>query len=119
MMYEYRCVDCDWRDLSQHRGDRLNRVCRGCGHVGPLVRVFAVNLARPMMPHFNASVGKEVTSMRGFRDALAAKSEEYTRTTGIEVNYQPIMPGDIKRPNDDGLDGTNRARHAAGLAEIK
>lgn len=119
MLYEFKCPECGTTVLTNERGDRLNRVCRQCGFRGPLVRVFAVSLHRPMMPHFNTSVGREITSMRGFKDALAQKSEDYTRTTGIEANFQPIMPGDIKRPNDDGLDGTNRARHKAGLAEIK
>lgn len=118
MLFEYKCPECGTLEYSNERGDRLERECQGCHH-SLLHRQFAVNLARPMMPHFNATVGKEITSMRGFKDELAKKGEEYTRQTGMEVNYQPLEPGDIKRPDDAGLDGTNRARHAAGLKEIK
>ena len=45
-------------------------------------------------PHFNDTVGGPVTSMRDFREKLAAKARENTLATGIEHDYMPTDPRD-------------------------
>jgi len=72
-----------------------------------------------MHVHFNETIGKTVTGKRDFANKLRQKGEEYTAQTGIETNYQPIEPGDIRhKVTEEGLDGTNRERVKRGLTPI-
>jgi len=89
MLYTYRCVNCGAETVSTHRGDKLIRVCVRCGQRDHQ-RVWGVSFHRPMQQHFNKATGTVVSSMRGFKNDLARKSEEYTALTGIEANFQPI-----------------------------
>ena len=75
-----------------------------------------------MMSHYNATVGKEVSDMRGFKDDLKRKSEEATLRTGIEHNYEPIDYQEVRpvveKTDMVGLEDTNRARVKAGHRTI-
>lgn len=119
MIYEYKCPVCGWRDTSTQRGDRLERVCVGCGH-RTLHRVFSVGVRRPMQEHWNPTVNAPVSSMRQFEDMLKAKSEEYTLRTGIEARFVPHDPQDAKAlgVTNAGLDSTNKVRATKGLKPI-
>lgn len=96
--------------------------CFWCGSDGFRRDYSGVALARPMMAHYNATVGKEVSDMKGFKDDLKRKSEEATLRTGIEHNYEPIDYSDFKpvieKSEGQGLEVTNRARHAEGKKTI-
>jgi len=120
-VYEYRCPTCRARLTSTTRGDRLDASCAACGDPGPHVRVFSVAIHRPMMEHFNRTVGKPISSMQQFRDELSRKGAEYTERTGIEVNYQPIDLADQKAvgATDEGLDATRKKKHDAMVAANK
>jgi hypothetical protein len=118
-IYEYKCPECDQRYTSTDRCDRLGQTCRLCEHPGPLHRVFSIAVHRPIHVHYNETVGKTVTGKKDFANKLRQKGEEYTARTGIETNYQPIEPGDIKQHvTEEGLDGTNRERVKRGMAPI-
>lgn len=117
--YEYKCPECDTRYTSSERADRLAERCHRCDFTGPLRRVFAISVHRPMHVHYNETVGKTVTGKRDFANKLRQKGEEYTERTGIPTNYQPIEPGDIRQHvTEEGLDGTNRERVRRGQAPI-
>ena len=119
-IYEYKCHECDQRYISTERGDRLERACQACANPGPLKRVFCVAIHKPVMAHWNPTVQKEVTSNKDFKDKLKQKGEEYTARTGIEVNYQPIDPSDVKhKVTDEGMEATNQERIRRGMKPIK
>lgn len=117
--YEYRCPnDACRRTTTTSRGpqDRLDDICLYCGDPGPLKRVFAVALHRPMQEHFNNTVGKPISDMRQFRNELSRMGDEYSERNGIETNYQPVdmSDRDALGVTDAGLDETRRRMHAEG-----
>lgn len=117
MIYAYKCRKCGTRADSTRRGDVLGP-CPTCD--GQLTRLYIVTLERPMMEHFNPSVGKVISSNRQFDDELKRKSEEQTLRTGIEARYVRHDPADAKAlgVTHDGLDSTNAQRVAKGLKPI-
>lgn len=94
MLYHYRCTHCGTEATATHRGDRLHRVCSGCGSIEPLRRVLGFAHKRSMPEHFNHAVGRPVSSERQFADDLKRASERATIETGIEHNYKPVEWGD-------------------------
>jgi len=96
MIFEYRCPECRATMLSKTRGDRLDASCGSCGFPGPHVRVFSIRTFKPMEEHWNTSVNAPVRSMQDFKRQLKIKGDQYTESTGIEVNYQPVDMSDTK-----------------------
>lgn len=124
MIYHYRCSICGEEAVSTRRGDRLHRVCAGCGSTEPLRRVFGFSLKPAMAEHFNNAVGKPVSSMRQFSDELKRQSDQASMETGIEHRYVPIEPGDHETAGatNQGIHERNVARSKRGdplLPEIK
>lgn len=112
-IYEYKCPDCDAREVTTTRGNRLDRICRGCANPGPLRRVFGFSFPPMMHEHFNQSVGKPISSMRQYKDELKVKSEEATLRTGIEHRYVP------KDMDPASVDVTSEGIHESNLAREK
>ena len=121
MIYEYKCPFCQTHTTSTHRGDRLHTACIVCQHHGPLHRVFAVSIHKPMMAHFNKSVGKEISSQRQFEQELRRQSDIATLNTGIEHRFEPIDLSDVKTlgVTEKGLDTTNEQRIKKGQKPIE
>jgi Zn ribbon nucleic-acid-binding protein len=120
MIYEYKCPACGQREMDPERADRLHRACVRCGH-SPLHRRFSISVRPSMQEHFNPTVGRHVSSMRQFEDALKQESENYTLRTGIEAKFVPHDPHDAKAlgVTHEGLDATNRVRVAQGLRPVE
>ena len=122
---QFKCRTCDIRVSTQQPvgvEPSAPRTCPKCGGQD-WGRVYDVQVVRPMHEHMNHTTGTLVSDMRGFRDALKRKSEEATLRTGVEHNYEPVDPADMKKVVEDsgavGLDSTNRARHAAGERTVQ
>lgn len=77
--------------------------------------------ARNSMPdHMNVSTGQYVGNQRELRDALKRMGDEQYERTGIESNYEPLTPAEMRDPTvhgvtDEGLDQQERAWHDAML----
>lgn len=123
-LYTYRCPTCGTEAVSTERRDRLHQVCRGCGSMDPQRRVFGFAFKQPMAEHFNATVGKPVSSERQFADELKRAGERATIETGIEHNYKPVEWGDREAlgVTGEGIAESNSVRAKRGdplLPEIE
>jgi hypothetical protein len=68
-----------------------------------------------MPEHFNNAVGEFITGKQQFYDGLKRKSEEAWARTGLDHDFQPIDPSDMRDPSahgvtDEGLEATYRAQ---------
>lgn len=115
-IYSYRCPTCRTEVSSTQRGDRLSRVCRGCGSTEPLKRVYGFSYQPGMQEHFNTTVGKPVSSMQKFADELARASDRASEQTGIEHNYKPVEWGDTQAlgVTNEGIAESNAIRARRG-----
>jgi hypothetical protein len=76
-------------------------------------RVWSFNHSRAFPEHFNNSVGEFVSNKHQFYDGLKRQSEVQSARTGIEHDFQPVDPTDMRDASahgvtDEGLDDTNR-----------
>lgn len=125
MIYEFKCSKHGKSELveSPHPEQSIWATCPTTGEPELFTRYYgSVQTQRPMPRHFNQSVGKEIGSMRQFRDELKRKGDaEYART-GIETDYQPLDPEiarkQVERSEAQGLDATNRKRTEQGQKTI-
>ncbi len=69
-------------------------------------------------PHFNHAVGRYVTSDRDFRDALKQCAERNSVATGMDHNYEPRYPSDMRQvpypEADEVLETCDRPRGTTG-----
>jgi hypothetical protein len=91
-LYEYQCRTCGQVDSITHPIEpdwnppqNMGECPNGCGTI--LRRVYTLQIAKVMQEHYNSSVGKTVSSMRGYKDDLKRASEAATLKTGIPHNY--------------------------------
>jgi hypothetical protein len=137
-IYGYECRECGQAYDSEYHGSVLQVIdlARGftggdavfvnkecvCGH-GEIKRKYSLAIHRPMMAHFNTSVGTEISSDRQFRDELKRKSEEQFLRTGIPADYVPADPAETRKAAEasgyEGLESTNRQRVRDGLKPIR
>lgn len=73
-----------------------------------------------MPEHFNHSVGSYVSNERQLRDALKVASQEASRRSGMDTNYEFMSPADMADAGshgvtDEGLEDSYRARHDGAL----
>jgi hypothetical protein len=97
MIYAYICRPCRIRaNLDYPLGKHPSTLaCGGCGE--SMSRDYSgVSVHRPMPEHFNATVGKPISSMRQFDDELKRKSDEYTLRTGIEAKFVSHDPSEAR-----------------------
>lgn len=119
MMYEYKCPSCGTRDLSSKCGDRLERWCDFCESKESWKRCYTVSLPRPVMDHFNHSLGRGVTGITDFREQLKVKAGEAEERTGMPVQYAEISHEEARHGvTEEGMDATNRERVARGQKAI-
>lgn len=88
---------------------------------GTFKRVFSFSAPDMFEPHWNASVGKYVTSKSELKSELARASEAATARTGVEHNFSLIDTHDADPADfgvdDTGLAATHDAKVAAGEIE--
>lgn len=125
-IYEYKCPDCGYREMSYERGDVLHirrpaqpvRGCLRCGQYDkPFKRVFGFSSPAMLHDHFNNTLGRGVSGMRDFREGLKIASDRATMETGIEHNYKPLEWGDHKAfgATAEGIHESNVIRSRKGL----
>lgn len=118
-IYEYVCRTCHHYEYDTEPADTIGP-CTTDGCPGELKRKFSFSVERPMQEHINSTTKQPVSSMRQFREQLKKMGDDYTKRTGIEVNYQPVDPDPAKlKVTGEGLDATNRKRVEAGLTPVK
>jgi len=122
--YEYRCnctrrreIVCSADDPTKALYDAGRMTCETCAET--YTRVFSFRAASVMHSHFNDSVGEEVSSMAGFKDALKRKSDAVTARTGIPHDFQPIDWHDpaVAPKSDAGMKETHDRAVATGRVE--
>lgn len=117
--YTFTCQSCGYQ--APHH---LNDFC-GIGAPGPTCPLCHVRMVRrasffykkPMVEHYNPTVGKHVSTQRQFNDELKRLSDEASAHTGITHNYVPVDLAETKAlgVTDEGLDATRRAKYRPGL----
>lgn len=121
-MYEYRCVACgETVDRYFNHDDEDRNALLACHCGGNMKRKFSLAFSPVLHTHFNPTVGKEVSSMRGFKDDLKRASDAATAATGIPHNFQPLSPSELKDAaalgvTDEGLKETHD--HKVAMGEI-
>ncbi len=117
MIYEYKCRVCHTPHTSTAYGREGSRCFAGeC--TGTLKRVYSFTTLRPMAEHFNATVGKPISSNRQFDEALKVKSAEMTDRLGFEQRYVRIEP-EQAGATQEGMEATYREQVATGQRETK
>lgn len=118
--YEHRCRVCRATITTvcghDERDALTDTACHTPDCPGTLKRVFSFSAPEMFEPHWNASVGKYVTSKSELKSELARASEAATARTGVEHNFSLIDTHDV-RPEDMGVDDTGlAATHDAKVA---
>lgn len=126
--YNYRCRLCGAEQslvmtIDQYTNMVVPPFCPTCNE--PMVRrYFKPATPTTFQPGFNMSLGRYIGSERELRSAFNQLSEEATRRTGIEHNYQPHDPRDTdfaqaNGVNEKGLDATAARKRQMGLTDRK
>lgn len=125
--YEYKCDKCGVRaevvdeingtkreDWDAGKIDHIREVDTPCG---TMKRVFSFSTPPVMQEHYNAAVGKPISSMRQFKDELKRSSDALEDRTGVPHDLQPVDVSDKQAlgVDDAGLAATHDARVKAGL----
>lgn len=116
--YQYRCDSCGSTVALLSR-DNIPP-CPTCGL--STKRQWGFNHVRGIQPHYNRSINQWVENKNEFYDGLKRQSEEHSIRTGIEHDYQPIDPTDMKDPaahgvTEEGLEVSRRTLHDEGLLQ--
>lgn len=120
MLYSYLCDDCgsELHDV-HHTGIGMVHPTDSCPMCDGTMRrcVSQVSVIAGMQPHFNASVGKPISSAAQFRSELSRASDEQSERTGMDHHYVPVDLADRKAlgVTDEGLDNTARRRRESGM----
>lgn len=118
-IYEFRCRQCGitYQSLRSIGDTTPGTPCPDCG--GVMGRKFSTPAPSPvgMETHLNPTTGTVVSSHAQFADDLKRQSEERTIRTGIEHNFVPHDPREMKAElgvTDEGLDSAYRTLHDSG-----
>ena len=108
--YQFKCDSC--RQYYTVTTPNHPQPCPSCGLT--VKRVYSFTSGKGMPEHFNNAVGQFVTNKQQFYDALKIKSEEDSLRRGIDCNYEPIDPSDMRDASahgvtEEGLEATERA----------
>lgn len=113
-LYQFKCPACGLREDTTDREAIL--LCDECD-VNLKRDYSTVQLSPVMQEHYNASVNREVSSMRQLNDIWKRQSDDYSAHTGIEARFGPVDMKDVGATNE-GLDSTNAVRRARGDREV-
>ena len=125
-IYQYLCRECD-QILEVHRSMVVGApefvLCPDCA-TPTHKRQFHVAVLTPFQEHYNATVGKRVSSMAQFKTELTKASEHAEEVTGIPHRYVPVEGADAAAAtggdvNGAGMDHTYRQQTASGERKVK
>lgn len=95
-VYEWRCKSCGTISASLIYG--TIPPCEVCSlSTSRMVRRYSFHTITSFQPHFNASLGRWVTSQADFNEGLKHASEAATARTGIPHNFTPAESADRDR----------------------
>lgn len=115
-IYGYRCGVCNKStEASFPIGTNPVSITHSCGFEAP--RYYTPIATVIFKEGFNPSVGKVISSDKQFRDELKRASEAQTALTGIEHNYVPVDPSEVRLPSDVGFEEQNKARRDLGWTQ--
>lgn len=91
ILYTYRCVNCGREHLSDTRADALpfTPCCKDEGR-----RIWGFGMVKAMPEHWNATLGKPISTRQQFQDGLKAQSEHMSERLGFDQNYVEVDPTD-------------------------
>ena len=112
--YQFNCPSC--RQNYTVTQPNHPQPCPSCG--ARVNRVYSFTTGKGMPEHYNNAVGEFVSSRTQFYDGLKRKSEEAWARTGLDHDFQPVDPSDMRDPSahgvtEEGLDATYRQAHDA------
>lgn len=118
-IYDYKCPTCGLTGgVMRELGDTSPPDCPECAEkVGMRRQYTTFAIKAPMQPHYNMTTGTYISSSNQFSDQLKAMSEERTLRTGIEHNFVPHDPREMKDElgvTDEGLEATYRRTRDSG-----
>jgi len=97
-LYEYRCRNCDLKHLAhlsiRQYEDAMFPNCPVCNK--EMRRDWNLQIAPVMQEQWAPPIGKAVSNMNQFNDALKIKSEEASARLGYDVNYVTGSAEDTK-----------------------
>lgn len=120
MLFSFLCDECgsEWHDI-HHVGIGETHPTSSCPLCDGTMRrcVSQVNVMPGMQPHWNAAVGRPISSDAQFRSELSRKSDELSERTGADHKFVPVDMNDKKAlgVTDEGLDTTARRRRESGM----
>ena len=76
-------------------------------------RMFTAPAFHLFREHLNQSLGKHVSSAKGFKTALYEAHEQMTERLGFQQHYAEVEPTKV---NDDGMKQTHDVRKALGMS---
>lgn len=117
-VYGLRCVDCG------HTTDRVAPIAQGklstscdCGSV--LRRIWTPPaVVAPFVEHWNASLGRHVSSRQAFQDGLRRGEEAAFKATGIEHKFAMIDAAEAPQA-PGGLEHREKLARDEGWSESK
>lgn len=121
--FDYRCTQCGHVIEDQYfpiREPQSSIPCPLCHARAKKILQFPA-IKRTMSDHFNATLGRPVSSERDFRNGLSEASDKASIRAQREVSYSPVDLRDKAAVgvNDEGLDQTRRRERAEGKSEAK
>ncbi len=97
-LYEYRCRKCDLKHLAhlsiRQYEDAVLPNCPVCNE--SMRRDWNLQIAPVMQEQWAPPVGRAVSDMKQFNDALKAKQDEASARQGYDVTYGIADPGTMK-----------------------
>lgn len=112
--YEYRCRNEQCSSYGIITVFSYNDIDVRCHCNQPLKRKFSFQtkpVATIFTPHYNNAVGQYVRSYGEFTDVMHRNSDRESERTGMQHNFQPLHPTDMKPPTSEGIHEQARADH--------
>lgn len=115
MIYEYKCRGCGARqELLQRHPHGFDTYCTVCSTTTHWGRVYSLAIKPMMHEHFNHAVGRTISDMGQFRDALKVASEHAYDATGIEHRFVPNEGPESVGATGEGIYESNVQRSRRG-----
>lgn len=90
-------------------------------HCGDYRQVLRFSFARGMQEHFNASVGKHISSQRDMTSELSRLSDETSERMGFDHKFEAVDPSDPAAVGvtEQGISDTERRAVEEGKMKVK
>lgn len=119
--YQWKCRTCNrttdlFFDIDADRPSTITCTCGGIAR-----RRFSFTIGEIFQPHFNDSVGREVTSRHDLQSALSEASARASERTGTTHNFKTVdirdVPPEALGVGEEGMKATHDRAVAEGRIE--